>query len=102
MKYLVQFETLAWESVAPGIRHKVHRVDAVVLRLVEYSQEMVPHWCSKGHIGHIIAGALELEFEAERVRFDTGSALFIPPGPEHAHRAIVLTPRATALFVEGV
>jgi len=100
MNYLVDFDALPWESPAPGIRHKLHRVDSRVLRLVEYSPEMVPHWCSKGHVGHIVAGCLEIEFGTGTQRFEAGDLLFIPPGPEHAHRAVVLSSSATALFVE--
>jgi quercetin dioxygenase-like cupin family protein len=100
--YLVNLAALPWESPALGIRHKLHRVDSRVLRLVEYSQEMVPHWCSKGHIGQIVEGALEIEFGTGTLRFKAGDLVFIPAGPEHAHRAVVLTPTATALFVEDV
>jgi hypothetical protein len=57
MNYLVNFDALQWESPAPGIRHKLHRVDSRVLRLVEYSREMVPHWCIRGHIGHMVDGS---------------------------------------------
>ena len=98
--YRVDFDALPWESPAPGIRHKLFRVDARVLRLVEYAREMVPHWCSKGHAGHIVSGSLEIEFATGPVRFETGDAVFIPAGPEHAHRAVVLSQVVTALFVE--
>jgi len=100
--YLVDLEALPWESPAQGIRHKLHRVADRALRLVEYSREMAPHWCSKGHVGHIVAGSLEIEFSTGTIRFEAGDLVFIPPGPEHAHRAVVLTPTATALFVEDV
>ena len=100
MNYLVNLDALPWESPAVGIRHKLYRVDARVLRLVEYSQAMAPHWCSKGHIGHIVDGAMEIEFSTGKVRFEKGDAVFIPPGPDHAHRAVALTSLVTALFVE--
>jgi len=100
MNYLVHLDALPWESPAPGIRHKLYRCDSRVLRLVEYSRQMVPHWCSKGHIGHIVDGSLEIEFGTGTYRFEVGDGVFIPPGPEHAHRAVVLTSSATALFVE--
>jgi hypothetical protein len=100
MNYLVNFDALQWESPAPGIRHKLHRVDSRVLRLVEYSREMVPHWCIRGHIGHMVDGSLEIEFKIGSYRFQAGDAVFIPPGPEHAHRAVAVTSVATALFVE--
>ena len=98
--YLVNLDALPWESPAPGIRHKLHRVGCRILRLVEYSTEMAPHWCSKGHVGHIVEGSVEIEFGTGTQRFGAGDLVFIPPGPEHAHRAVVLSASATALFVE--
>lgn len=84
----------------PGVRHKLHRVGERVLRLVEYSQGMPPHWCDKGHIGHIVDGQLTIEFATGVEHFSTGDALFIPAGAEHAHRALPTTAVVTALFVE--
>lgn len=100
MKYQVNFDSLWWESPLPGVRHKVYRVGSRVLRLVEYSQDMRPHWCEKGHIGHIVQGSLSIEFAVGVEHFSAGDAVFIPSGPEHAHRAIPTAPRVTALFVE--
>lgn len=61
---------------------------------------MAPHWCTKGHIGHIVDGVLELEFADQVVTAATGSMLFIPGGSEHAHRALARTATVTANFVE--
>ena len=102
MKYQVDFDSIAWQSPMPGVRDKVYRVGARVLRLVEYSREMTPHWCERGHIGHIIQGSVSIEFTHVTERFDSGDAVFIPPGREHAHRAVPLTAVVTALFVEDV
>jgi len=100
MNYLVDFDLLPWTSPMPGVREKRHQVDARVLRLVEYGQTMAPHWCTKGHVGHIVEGVLAIEFAEQTVTFRTGDAVFIPPGDEHAHRAVPKSPVATALFVE--
>jgi len=100
MNYRVDFASMLWELPAPGIRQKVHRVGTRALRLVEYSDTMPPHWCTAGHVGHIVEGELELEFKSGSERFRAGDSLFIPAGPPHAHRAIPLTPTVLALFVE--
>jgi len=102
MNYLVKFDGLPWESPMAGVREKRHQVGDRVLRLVEYGRELVPHWCSKGHVGHIVAGTLEIEFASGPIAFEAGDALFIPSGTEHAHRAVPKTPVVTALFVEDV
>lgn len=99
-KYQVDFDAIAWESPIAGVRHKIYRVEARILRLVEYSRDMLPHWCAKGHIGHIIEGRLSIEFKTGTEHFGPGDALFIPAGAEHAHRALPTTPLVTALLVE--
>jgi mannose-6-phosphate isomerase-like protein (cupin superfamily) len=99
-KYLVDFDSMAWASPMPGVRQKIYRVETRVLRLVEYSRDMLPHWCDKGHIGHIVEGQLSIEFKTGTDHFGPGDALFIPAGSEHAHRALPVTPVVTALFVE--
>jgi len=100
MKYRVQFDSIPWDSPMQGVRHKVHRVDGRVLRLVEYSTSMPPHGCSKGHVGHIVEGRLEIAFRSGTEVFGPGDGVFIPGGAEHEHRAVPLTPTVTALFVE--
>jgi len=100
MNYRVHFASMHWEMPALGIRQKVHRVGTRALRLVEYSETMPPHWCTAGHVGHIVEGELQIEFKNGIERFRAGDALFIPAGSPHAHRAVPLTPTVVALFVE--
>lgn len=100
MDYRVDFGALPWEQVMEGVRHKRHRSGAQVLRLVEYSQTMPVHDCERGHMGHIVEGTMEIVFPRGSETFRTGDAVCIPSGPEHRHRARVLTERVVALFVE--
>src|SRR4051794_12098056 len=100
MSYRVHFDAMLWETPAPGIRQKIHRVGTRALRLVEYSETMAAHWCTGGHIGQIIEGEIEIEFQNGIEKFRTGDALFIPAGAAHAHRAVPLTATVVALFVE--
>ena len=98
--YRVDFDAIAWHSPMAGVRHKIYQVESRILRLVEYSRDMLPHWCDKGHIGHIVEGRLTIELKTGSEHFGPGDALFIPAGSEHAHRAVPITPLVTALFVE--
>lgn len=102
MHYRIDFDAIPWETPMAGVRHKLHRVGNQVLRLVEYSRDMPPHWCEKGHAGHIVSGTFEIEFKTHREVFEQGDALFIPSGDAHAHRAVARTATVTALFVEDV
>jgi hypothetical protein len=90
--------TTAGESGAAQMR--AHQSGDIRLRLVEYSAGyLADHWCSKGHILHVLAGTLAIEHQdgtpasmlsagmswqvaddespAHRVRSETGATVFI-------------------------
>jgi transcriptional regulator GlxA family with amidase domain len=100
--YLVEFDKLSWETPMDGVRCKVRQEGDQRLRLVEYSASMPRHWCEKGHLGYLLTGEIEIEFERETRVFRAGHGVFIPDGPQHRHGARTLTDTVTALFVEKV
>jgi quercetin dioxygenase-like cupin family protein len=73
------------------------------LRLVEFSREFVEtEWCEKGHVGFVLSGELDIDFSGDIVRFPEGSALLIPPGAPHAHKARAVTPIVRIFLVEEI
>ncbi len=98
--YRVDFSALDWTSPMPGVRHKMQRRGGRCLRLVEYRSEVVPHWCVKGHVGMILEGRMEIEFEVGTWIFEAGDGVDIPGGDAHRHRARSLTDVVKAVFVE--
>jgi mannose-6-phosphate isomerase-like protein (cupin superfamily) len=98
----IQFSTIPWASPMKGVRHKVKPVGDKKLRLVEYTQEMEPHWCERGHTGYILDGQMEIEFEEGVHTFKAGDGVNIPNGPEHKHRAKVVSGVVRAFFIEDV
>ena len=99
-QYRVDFAALEWESPIPGVRPKIVIDHGIKLRLVEYSPEMAPHWCSVGHVGQIIAGTFEIEFDDGIRVFEAGDGILIPSGDEHRHRARALSDVVRVIFVE--
>lgn len=97
----VEFEAIPWQQPVPGVREKVALHGDVKLRLVEYSQNMAPHWCAKGHAGQILDGRFEIRFEGHVEILNAGDAVLIPAGDTHKHMARALTETVTALFVEA-
>ena len=85
-----------------GVRHKIFRFQDKRLRLVEYSSDMEPHWCERGHAGYILEGVFQIEFASGIEIFNAGDGIAIPTGPEHKHRATVSSETARAVFVEDV
>jgi len=100
MKYKIDFESLPWETLIPGLRHKVIKQDGKLLRLIEYTPEMEPHLCEKGHWGYILEGRMEINFENETHIYNAGDGVFIPSGGQHKHSARILTDIVKAVFVE--
>ena len=100
MPYKVDFQSIAWETPMSGLRHKVFQEGERRLRLVEYAKDMKPHWCEKGHVGYVLEGTLEIEFESGVLVFDAGDGIFIRPGKDHKHAARVISDRVRVVFVE--
>jgi quercetin dioxygenase-like cupin family protein len=98
--YKVDLESIPWETPIRGLRFKAQREGGRQLRLVEYTPDMEPHWCQKGHIGYVLDGRFEIRFGEETVVFKAGDGVFIPPGSEHSHMGKALTDVVRVVFVE--
>jgi quercetin dioxygenase-like cupin family protein len=97
----VEFDSMPWESPAPGVRFKKCERQDRQLRLVEFTKEFVETgWCTKGHAGYVLEGAIAVDFHGEDVVFLAGDGLFIPPGSEHRHKARAITDSVTLVLVD--
>ena len=100
-QYKIDFESMEWESPTDGVRFKAYEQGGRKLRLVEFAKEFVePDWCSKGHIGYILEGQMEIDFDGKAIIFDPGDGVFIPAGQEHKHKGRVLTDKVKTILVE--
>ena len=101
--YRADFESMPWETPAAGIRCKSYEQNDRQLRLVEFGREFTePDWCITGHIGYVLEGRMEVDFDGEVVVFEAGDGVFIPTGQEHKHKGKVLTDVVRMIFVEDV
>jgi quercetin dioxygenase-like cupin family protein len=98
----VDFEAIPWENPVRGARAKVMGHGGRRLRLVEYTPAMEPHWCEKGHIGYVLKGRFEIQFDDETLVYETGDGVFIPSGRQHRHMGKALTDVVRCVFVEDV
>ena len=102
-QYRIDFESMEWESPAEGVRFKAYEQGSKKLRLVEFFKEFVePNWCTKGHIGYILEGQMEIDFDGKIEVFGPGDGVFIPAGQQHKHKGRVLTEKVKAVLVEDV
>ena len=101
MKYKVEFDSIPWSSPMDGVRHKIFPFSDKKLRLVEYTSDMKPHWCERGHAGYILEGQFQIEFTSSTQVFNAGDGVVIPDGAKHRHRARVLSEFVRAVFIEN-
>jgi len=95
------FSGLEWAAIAPGARHKMFEHAGKRLRLLELSREFVEaEWCRKGHIGVVLEGVLELDFNGRIERFDPGDGLFILAGETGKHKARSISERVALFLVD--
>ena len=99
----IDFDTIAWSSPVPHLRHKVYECDGRRLRLLELARDFVePGWCMRGHIGYVLTGKTELTFADHTETFAEGDGVFIPPGEPGKHPGKVLTNTVRLILVETV
>lgn len=97
----IAFDTLPWQTSASGVRFKAQTVGSQQLRLLEFTRELDhPHWCETGHLGYVLEGELEIEFEHEAIRFRAGDGISIPPGSTDRHRPRAVSDLVRLIFVE--
>jgi ethanolamine utilization protein EutQ (cupin superfamily) len=100
-QYKVDFNLISWNMPATGVRSKVHEHGGKQLRLVEFTDKFIePDWCTKGHIGFVLEGKLEVNFNGKLIVFKPGDGLFIPAGKDNKHMAKVLTDVVKLILVE--
>jgi quercetin dioxygenase-like cupin family protein len=72
-----------------NVRDREQMFNNVRWALVEYGPGAGrAGWCTQPHMGYVVSGALEYEFEDERpaLRVTAGEGFALPPWPAHAGR----------------
>ena len=102
-QYKVNFDEIQGDTPAPGVRSKVVVIHGKKIRLVEFTKEFIePDWCKKGHIGYILEGHLEIDFNGNIVVFNPGDALCIPEGERHKHRAQTISDVVKIFLIDDI
>jgi len=97
----IAFDSMEWQEVREGVRQKVYCEASRQVRLVEFGQcEGEEWWCEHGHIGYVLAGSLQINFDGQLLSFAAGDGLFIPPGAATRHRGMNIAPGTRLLMVE--
>lgn len=85
------------------MRFKVYKQNGKQVRLVEFTDDFIEtDWCTKEHMGYILEGKLEINFNGNMVVFNQGDGLFIPTGDSDKHKGRALTKIVKMIFVEEI
>lgn len=99
--FKVDFDAMEWRGLREGVRDKTYAERDRRIRLVEFDTgDGADGWCLDGHIGYVLAGGLEIDFNGTVISFTAGDGLFIPAGADSRHRAISIVPGTRLLMVE--
>lgn len=99
----VRFDDLPWTAGAPGLREKAVERGGHRVRLVELSDGYAESdWCTKGHVGVVREGVLEVARGPAVARYETGDVFILAPGVDDRHRARARSARVVVLLVEDV
>jgi mannose-6-phosphate isomerase-like protein (cupin superfamily) len=101
--YRVPFDDLPWQTSPAGVLFKAHTFGASRLRLIEITPALAhPLWCVAGHVGYVLEGDVEIEFDGRVERYRAGDGVVIPAGEADRHRPRALSARVRFVFVEAV
>jgi mannose-6-phosphate isomerase-like protein (cupin superfamily) len=102
-RYRHSFPDTPRTSPSSDLRKRTLELESKRLSVVEYSTEMTPHWCDRGHLGYLVSGQLRIEFDkGDIVNYYPGDSILIPSGAEHRHVAYVIRGPVRVVYAEGV
>jgi quercetin dioxygenase-like cupin family protein len=96
----IDFGSVEWADDQPGIRSRAGRAAGSRWAIVEYSPGVRrDEWCTDGHRGYVLDGAIEYEFEdgSPALVVSAGQGFVLAAGPGHRGRNLDETP--TRLFL---
>ncbi len=97
----VNFEKMDWVSPSPGVRFKSFVRNGRQLRFVEFNEQFrEPDWCENGHIGYILEGILEIDFNGTKQIYESGDGVFILKGDAEKHKARAIGGPVRLILVE--
>lgn len=101
--YKIAFNEMEWDISPEDVRSKTYQEESRQFRLIEFGRELNhPQWCTTGHIGYVLDGEVEIEFEDKTIRLRQGDGLSIPAGEKDKHRPKAVSEMVRMFFVEDV
>ncbi len=86
----IDFEHIPWEEPATGVAQKIYSDGKSRLRLLRFSDDFVEQeWCAKGHVGYVLDGEMDIDFNGTRQHYKKGDGLWIGKGEAAKHKVMI-------------
>lgn len=90
MNRLLKFDQLEWEKPKIGVAQKIYSDGKNRIRLLRFSEDFTEEdWCSKGHVGYVLAGEMTIDFNGKIQKYTQGDGLWIEQGETAKHKVII-------------
>jgi quercetin dioxygenase-like cupin family protein len=100
-RLLLDLDDCAWSDIGGHAREKRIEKGGGRVRLLELSDGYEhPDWCEKPHLGFVLQGRIDLEFDDERWEIAAGNGLEVGAGSAFRHRPIAAETPALLLLIE--
>lgn len=97
---LIQFNELEWKVQGKGVRTKEYLKGNQKIRIIEFSEGFVEEdWCTKGHIGYVLEGAMRIDFNGRIISYEKGDGLWIEQGEEQKHKVLIQAGESVQLLL---
>lgn len=100
MQYKKSFDNIAWEQVAPEMKQKTLHVNGKQLKLIQLQDDFIEHdWCTKAHLGLVLSGEMNIDFNGIKTPYKKNDVLTIPAGESSKHKAIIAKGKSVTLLL---
>jgi quercetin dioxygenase-like cupin family protein len=101
--YYIQFDEMGWDLSESGVRSKRFFDGSTQMRLLEFGRDLDhPNWCEIGHLGYVLEGECEIEFENSIITLRKGDGISIPNGTDRKHRPRAISEKVRMIFFERI
>ena len=99
----IDLSNLDWEETSLFLRSKSFEQANKKVRVVEIKKGLDhPDWCKTGHIGYVLEGEFDIDFNGEIIKYKQGDILFILTGEEQKHIPIPISEKVILFLVEEI
>ncbi len=93
----IQFRNIPWDKPKPKVLQKIYVKEGQQIRLLRFEAGFTEEsWCTRGHQGFVLKGAMDVNFNGSFVQYKEGDGIWIKSGESSKHKVAI----ATDNFVE--